>query len=55
MSKVNKLLHHWLLKSVSEKAFAWLEQKQADIASGAAERVLFTAFSAVPCYKLTAY
>ncbi|MEH1883452.1 EboA family metabolite traffic protein [Nostoc sp.] len=50
MSKVNKLLHHWLLKSVSEKAFAWLEQKQTQIASGAAERVFFTAFSAVPRY-----
>ena len=50
MSKVNELLHHWLLKSVSEKAFAWLEQKQAQIASGAAERVFFTAFSAVPRY-----
>ncbi|WP_448265805.1 EboA family metabolite traffic protein [Nostoc sp. DSM 114159] len=50
MSKVNKLLHHWLLKSVSEKAFTWLEQKQAQIASGAAERVFFTAFSAVPRY-----
>lgn len=50
MSKVNKLLHHWLLHSVSEKAFAWLEQKQAQIASGAAERVFFTAFSAVPRY-----
>lgn len=50
MSKVNKLLYHWLLKSVSEKAFAWLEQKQAQIASGAPERVFFTAFSAVPRY-----
>ncbi|MDF5739893.1 MULTISPECIES: EboA family metabolite traffic protein [unclassified Nostoc] len=51
MSKVNKLLHHWLSKSISEKAFAWLEQKQAQIASGAAERVFFTAFSAVPRYS----
>jgi hypothetical protein len=50
MSQVNKLLHHWLLKSVSDKAFAWLEQKQTQIASGAAERVFFTAFSAVPRY-----
>ncbi|MEH2058335.1 MAG: EboA family metabolite traffic protein [Nostoc sp.] len=50
MSKVNKLLYHWLLKSVSEKAFVWLEQKQTQIASGAAERLFFTAFSAVPRY-----
>ncbi|QKQ72304.1 EboA family metabolite traffic protein [Nostoc sp. TCL240-02] len=50
MSKVNKLLHHWLSKSISEKAFAWLEQKQTQIYSGAAEKVFFTAFSAVPRY-----
>ncbi|WP_392531675.1 EboA family metabolite traffic protein [Nostoc sp. C117] len=50
MSKVNKLLHQWLLRSVSETAIAWLEQKQAQIAGGAAERVFFTAFSAVPRY-----
>ncbi|WP_193198539.1 EboA family metabolite traffic protein [Nostoc sp. MG11] len=50
MSRVNKLLHHWLLQSASEKATAWLEEKQAQIASGAAERVFFTAFSAVPRY-----
>lgn len=50
MSKVNKLLHDWLLQSVSEKATTWLEQKQAQIASGAAERVFFMAFSAVPRY-----
>jgi hypothetical protein len=50
MSKVKKLLHQWLLQSVSETAIAWLEQKQTQIASGAAERVFFTAFSAVPRY-----
>jgi len=50
MSRVNKLLHHWLLQSASDKAIAWLEQKQAQIASGAAERIFFTAFSAVPRY-----
>ncbi|MBC1241480.1 EboA family metabolite traffic protein [Nostoc sp. 2RC] len=50
MSKVNKLLHQWLLKSVSQTGIAWLEQKQAHIASGAAERVFFTSFSAVPRY-----
>ncbi|MBW4564480.1 MAG: EboA family metabolite traffic protein [Mojavia pulchra JT2-VF2] len=50
MSSVNKLLYHWLAQSVSDTALAWLEQKQAQISSGAAERVFFTAFSAVPRY-----
>ncbi|WP_414568969.1 EboA family metabolite traffic protein [Nostoc sp. CCY 9925] len=50
MSTVNKLLHQWLLQSVSQTGIAWLEQKQVQIASGAAERVFFTAFSAVPRY-----
>ncbi|BAZ49112.1 hypothetical protein NIES4103_17230 [Nostoc sp. NIES-4103] len=50
MTRVNELLHQWLLKSASDKGIAWLEQKQAQIASGAAERVFFTAFSAVPRY-----
>ncbi|MBW4677911.1 MAG: EboA family metabolite traffic protein [Desmonostoc geniculatum HA4340-LM1] len=50
MSRVNKLLHQWLLQSVSQTGITWLEQKQAQIASGAAERVFFTAFSAVPRY-----
>ncbi|MFN6513595.1 MAG: EboA family metabolite traffic protein [Nostoc sp. CreGUA01] len=50
MSKVNKLLHQWLLQSVSQTGIAWLEQKQAQITSGAGERVFFTAFSAVPRY-----
>jgi len=50
MSKVKKLLHNWLLQSISEKSAAWLEQKQTQIASGASEQVFFTAFSAVPRY-----
>ncbi|MDF5708889.1 MAG: EboA family metabolite traffic protein [Nostoc sp. S4] len=50
MSKVNKLLHQWLVQSVSQVAISWLEQKQTQIASGAGERVFFTAFSAVPRY-----
>ncbi|MDF2387878.1 EboA family metabolite traffic protein [Nostoc ellipsosporum NOK] len=50
MARVNELLHQWLLRSASDKGIAWLEQKQAQIASGAAERVFFTAFSAVPRY-----
>ncbi|RCJ36960.1 hypothetical protein A6770_15160 [Nostoc minutum NIES-26] len=50
MSRVNELLHQWLLKSASNQGLTWLEQKQAQIASGAAERVFFTAFSAVPRY-----
>ncbi|MBD2410532.1 hypothetical protein FACHB389_14425 [Nostoc calcicola FACHB-389] len=50
MSRVNKLLHQWLLQSVSQTGITWLEQKQAQIASGAAERLFFTAFSAVPRY-----
>lgn len=50
MSQVNELLHQWLLKSASNQGITWLEQKQAQIASGAAERVFFTAFSAVPRY-----
>jgi hypothetical protein len=50
VSKVNKLLHQWLLQSVSQSGIDWLEQKQAQITSGGAERVFFTAFSAVPRY-----
>ncbi|RCJ18071.1 hypothetical protein A6S26_29360 [Nostoc sp. ATCC 43529] len=50
MSRVNKLLHQWLLQSVSHTGIAWLEQKQVQITSGAGERVFFTAFSAVPRY-----
>ncbi|MBH8571626.1 EboA family metabolite traffic protein [Nostocaceae cyanobacterium CENA369] len=50
MSRVKELLHQWLLKSASSQGIAWLEEKQAQIASGAAERVFFTAFSAVPRY-----
>ncbi|MBD2679062.1 MULTISPECIES: EboA family metabolite traffic protein [Nostoc] len=50
MSRVNKLLHQWLLQSVSQIGIAWLEQKQAQITGGAGERVFFTAFSAVPRY-----
>ncbi|MEH2069723.1 MAG: EboA family metabolite traffic protein [Nostoc sp.] len=50
MSKVNKLLHQWLVQSVSDVAISWLEQKQTQIASGTDERVFFTAFSAVPRY-----
>ncbi|MDZ8052917.1 MAG: EboA family metabolite traffic protein [Aulosira sp. ZfuVER01] len=50
MSSGNQLLHDWLAKSVSRDGLAWLEQKQAQIANGALERVFFTAFSAVPRY-----
>ncbi|WP_138497203.1 EboA family metabolite traffic protein [Nostoc sp. PA-18-2419] len=50
MIKVDKLLHQWLVESVSQVAISWLEQKQTQIASGAGERVFFTAFSAVPRY-----
>jgi hypothetical protein len=50
MSKVKNLLQNWLLKSVSAPALTWLQQKQTQIASGAAERVFFTAFSSVPRY-----
>lgn len=50
MSRVNNLLHQWLLQSVSHTGITWLEQKQVQITSGAGERVFFTAFSAVPRY-----
>ncbi|MCM0589194.1 MAG: EboA family metabolite traffic protein [Gloeotrichia echinulata DVL01] len=50
LSRVNHLLHHWLLQCTSDKALNWLAQKQAEIANGADQRVFFTAFSAVPRY-----
>lgn len=44
------LLSRWLLQHITPEGFAWLDQKSKQIADGAALRVFFTAFSAVPRY-----
>ena len=48
--KIIALLSNWLEKRVSTESLAWLSNKQANIAQNAAERTLFTAFSAVSRY-----
>ncbi len=50
LNQVNQLLHDWLWQYTSGEAMEWLIQKQTEIANGAASRVFFTAFSAVPRY-----
>ncbi|HHP7232843.1 MAG TPA: EboA family metabolite traffic protein [Xenococcaceae cyanobacterium] len=47
---IKDLLGSWLIKQVEPKDFTWLQQQQQKLASGAAPRVFFTAFSAVPRY-----
>lgn len=44
------LLYRWLSQQVTQASLAWLDEKREQIAQGAATRVFFTAFSAVPRY-----
>ena len=44
------LLYRWLPQHLTPESLAWLDQKREQIAKGAATRVFFTAFSAVPRY-----
>lgn len=49
-TKITDLLRHWLKQQVTQTGLNWLDEKRAQIAEGAPERVFFTAFSAVPRY-----
>lgn len=49
-TSITDLLHHWLTRHVTQAGLAWLDEKRAQLAGGAAARVFFTAFSAVPRY-----
>lgn len=44
------LLSDWLANQITFASFAWLEEQKAEIIRDAAERKLFTAFSAVSRY-----
>lgn len=44
------LLSDWLARQISTESFAWLEARRAEIIRDAAEKKLFTAFSAVSRY-----
>lgn len=50
LTSTSDLLCRWLSQLISPEAFAWLDQKSQQIAQGAALRIFFTAFSAVPRY-----
>lgn len=45
-----ELLRHWLSQRLRETDLRWVDGKRQQIAGGAAERVLFASFSAVPRY-----
>lgn len=44
------LLYRWVSRQVDTQAVNWLNQKRQQISNGAATRIFFTAFSAVPRY-----
>lgn len=48
--QIKVLLFKWLNKRVTADGLAWLDRKTAEVANNAAERTLFTSFSAVPRY-----
>ena len=45
-----ELLQTWLARRATSEGFAWLAEKQRQIAAGAPARTLFMAYSAVPRY-----
>lgn len=47
---ITDLLRSWLVNHVTKQGLTWLDEKRAQINSGANTRVFFTAFSAVPRY-----
>lgn len=49
LTSTSDLLCRWL-QHISPEGFAWLDQKSQQIADGAALRIFFTTFSAVPRY-----
>ena len=49
-NKIIALLYTWLETRTAAESLAWLERKQEEITQNAAEKTLFTAFSAVSRY-----
>lgn len=50
IANTNDLLRYWVSQHTTKEGFSWLENKCKLIADGAALRVFFTSFSAVPRY-----
>lgn len=50
LTSTSDLLRRWLSGLITPEGFNWLDQKSQQISNGAALRVFFTAFSAVPRY-----
>ncbi len=50
ITAIVNLLKNWIQRQTSSNGWNWLEQKQTQISQGAADRVFFTSFSAVPRY-----
>ena len=50
IATTNNLLRDWLAQHTTNEGLTWLDNKCQLIAEGAAKRVFFTAFSAVPRY-----
>ena len=50
INQVTFLLHSWLKLRTSTEGLTWLNCKVQEIAQGAADKTLFTSFSAVPRY-----
>ena len=47
---ITDLIYSWLERDVDRVGLNWLDEKRSQIAQGAAVKVFFTAFSAVPRY-----
>jgi len=50
IANTSNLLRRWVLQHTTKEGFSWLENKCKLITDGAALRVFFTSFSAVPRY-----
>ncbi|MEO0800646.1 MAG: EboA family metabolite traffic protein [Cyanobacteria bacterium J06642_2] len=50
IQRLSRLIDSWLVRTSSVDGLAWLRDKQQQVANGAPNRVLFSAFSAVPRY-----
>ncbi|MCC5636756.1 EboA family metabolite traffic protein [Nostoc sp. CHAB 5844] len=50
LTNINELLHHWVVRQVTQEAVSWLNEIREQINSGANARVFFSAFSRVPRY-----
>jgi len=47
---ITDLIYSWLERNIDRTGLNWLDEKRSQIAQGAAVKVFFTAFSAVPRY-----